>query len=226
MRMIRVPVAWVGSLLVAVLLASTVLHASALAADEARAKLVKIWAYVTPEGGERRPLFERDRFVVPALVEAITEGALHIVLADGTELRLGSASRARLGAIRLSGADARIPIGLEQGAFRVITGAAPSAAFEIESPTARLRILGTNIIVIVASDGATEVSVYQGRVAVAPRASDATYEVMPGRGLAVAASGVVSEGAALKRGDSGLNRRGGKGRRHGGGPAPGGGGAR
>lgn len=150
---------------------SAVLHAGSLAAEEATAKLVKSWAYVTPEGGERRPLFERDRFATPALIEAIAEGALHIVLADGTVLRLGSASRARLGAIQLSGGDARVRLGLEQGAFRLITGDAPSAAFEIESPTARLRILGTNIVVIVASDGATEVSVYQGRVVVTPSAS-------------------------------------------------------
>lgn len=52
-------------------------------------------------------------------------------------------------------------------------------------------------------------------------ASDTSYEVTAGRGLAVSASDVVSEGTALHRGDSGLNLRGGKGRRDGGGPAPG-----
>ena len=185
------------------------------------AKLVKTWAYLTPDGDRRRPLFQRDGVQAPATIETIDKGALHVRFTDGTDLRLGSASRAQLGEIRVDGRDPSLPLILERGAFRLITGRSPPSAFELTTPTARIRILGTNIIVIVADDGATQVNVYQGEVAVMPVSGGATHEVAEGRNLTVAASGTVSEGSAITRGDSGLNRRGGKGRRGGRGPAPG-----
>jgi len=68
-------------------------HLSAQSASPAgEVAAVAVWAFGTPEGGPRGGLFLGNPVFAQERLETVENGALHVELAEDTQLRLGSAS--------------------------------------------------------------------------------------------------------------------------------------
>jgi hypothetical protein len=160
----------------AALFAALTLAASA--AGEARAQTVVgdvtavlRWAYGTPPDADRRDLFVGNEVVYRELLQTVKDGALHVHLADETELRLGSASSVSLDEFVYDpAADTGAMVAtVAVGVARFITGATANGRFVVETPVAVVIPRGTEFSVWVEEGGATVIWVQDGSVEVRPR---------------------------------------------------------
>lgn len=125
---------------------------------------VLIWAFGTPPTAARRDLYERTRVVANEAVETVENGALHLRLRDGSEFRLGPASRATLDTFVYDPGTntGEMTLSLLRGTFRYISGRLNKQNIRILTPTAAIGLRGTDIFVHVAEDGTTSLGVREG----------------------------------------------------------------
>jgi hypothetical protein len=129
------------------------------------------WAYGTPPGADRRDLFVGNDVVYRELLQTVEDGALHVHLADETEVRLGSASSVKLDEFvydPAAGAGTLVAT-VAEGVARFITGATGKGRFVVETPVAVVIPRGTEFSVWVEADGSTVIWVQEGSVEVRPR---------------------------------------------------------
>lgn len=129
------------------------------------------WAYGTPPGAGRRDLFVGNDVVYRELLQTVEDGALHVHLADATELRLGSASSVMLDEFVYDPAadTGTLVATVAKGVARFITGATENGRFVVETPVAIVTPRGTEFSVWVEEDGSTVIWVQDGSVEVTPR---------------------------------------------------------
>ena len=154
---------------------------------------VLVWAYSTPPGGSRKPLFVRDSVVMGAVVETVREGGLHVRFLDDSEIRLGPESRLTIDTFVYDPAAGResASVRLGIGILRYISGRMRSDGVSIDSPVAGIGLRGTDLVVEVAADGTTYVAVDVGRVEVTARTSGASETVSTGQAVVVSADGTT-----------------------------------
>ncbi|MBX6323209.1 MAG: FecR domain-containing protein [Rhodospirillaceae bacterium] len=131
---------------------------------------VRVWAYGTPPERQRRDLFVGNDVVYRESLETVDDGALHVRLRDGTDLRLGSASRVVLDEFIYdpdAGAGTLLAT-VAKGVCRFITGEAERGRFVVGTPVATIVPRGTEFSVWVEADGSTRVWVQSGTVEVTP----------------------------------------------------------
>ncbi len=156
-------------------------------------RLIKAWAYGTPPQSTRRSLYVKDRMVADEFVETVVDGALHIRFADDTEFRLGAASSARLDRFvyNPNAGVGELSASLSKGAFRFITGRIPAPGYRLRTPVATVGVRGTDLVVLVAGDGTSIISVLAGLVEVTPTAAPAVT-VAAGQAVVVSPAGTSS----------------------------------
>jgi hypothetical protein len=153
-------------------------------------RVVDVWAYGTPPGAQRQDRFVRDAVVQQELLETVENGSMAVRFADGTELRLGSASQATLDNFVYSSdqTGGQMAASLTRGAFRFISGRIDKGGVQLRTPTALIGIRGTDFLVTVAASGATVISVISGIVTVQPAGGGAAVAVNAGQTVGVAAA--------------------------------------
>lgn len=128
------------------------------------------WAYGTPPGASRRNLFVGNDVVYRELLQTVEDGALHVQLADATELRLGSASTVVLDEFVYDPAadTGALVATVAKGVARFITGGTENGRFVVRTPVATVSPRGTEFSVWVEEDGSTRIWVQAGSVVVTP----------------------------------------------------------
>jgi hypothetical protein len=163
-----------GLLMAALVAAALVGSAPARAAGNTVAgdvMVVKVWAFGTaPDSSETRDLHRADPVYVRDSLETVQDGALHVRLADDTELRLGSSTRIVLDEfVYQPDANATTVLtNISKGVARFITGKVARKNFVVTSPAAAITARGTVFSVWVRPDGTTTVWVQEGQVEVRP----------------------------------------------------------
>lgn len=141
-------------------------------ADEAAGEVaaMRMWAYGTPPGQDRRDLFLMDEVVVRELLETVEKGALHVRLRDNSMLRLGSASRVVVDEFvyQPDTDSATLLATVSKGVCRFVSGHAATRRLEVRTPSATIAARGTMFSVWVNEDGSTTIWVQTGSVEVTP----------------------------------------------------------
>jgi len=128
---------------------------------------LRVWAYGTaPDGAARRDLFMADPVYVRDTLETVTDGALHVELADQSVLRLGSATQMVVDEFVYedSAGSLEFLASISKGVCRFVTGRAKSKKFRVQTPTASIVARGTTFSVWVDGNGETVVWVQEGEV--------------------------------------------------------------
>ena len=128
-----------------------------------------MYAYGTPEGEPRNALFARGRVFASERIETVRTGGMQIDFVDGTVLRLGSSSDIILDAFVYDpdSGTGQLVANIGKGAFRFVTGKLGGPNFKVVTPTAVIGVRGTDFVVRVGEDGATQVAVLDGEVEMA-----------------------------------------------------------
>jgi hypothetical protein len=131
---------------------------------------VRVWAYGTPPTADRRDLFMGNDVVYRERLETVENGALHVELRDGTQLRLGSRSSVLLDEFIYdpSRGPGTLLATVAKGVCRFIAGDTERGSFVVRTPVASIVPRGTEFSVWVEPDGSTRVWVQSGTVEVTP----------------------------------------------------------
>jgi ferric-dicitrate binding protein FerR (iron transport regulator) len=169
-------------------------------------RAVKVWAFGTPAEGNRRDLFLKDQVHVRELLETVQNGALHVRLADDTELRLGSATRVVLDEfVYQPEADAATVLAnIYKGVARFITDKVAKKDFTVVTPSASITARGTEFSVWIGADGTTTVWVQEGQVEVTPRNGRPSALVNEGEIVSAGLTGDIDLDAPRPASDPGI----------------------
>jgi hypothetical protein len=139
---------------------------SALSAEIGTVEEVRLYAYGTPDGQAKRALFSRDQVTENEIVETVSDGALTLVLRDGTHFRLGGASKVTLDAFVYDPDTSigKMSLNLSKGVFRFVSGSMRKEGVKLVKPTAIIGIRGTDFTVTVGADNSTTVQVDEGEI--------------------------------------------------------------
>ncbi len=174
------------------LLAALIFPAGGHAADSIGAvNAVIVYAYGSPPGASRKPIYLHDAVFADEVVETIRNGGLHILFRDDTDLRLGSASTMTLDKF-IYNPDTNageLVASMSRGVFRFITGKIKKQGVSLKTPTSLIGIRGTDLTVVVQDDGTTQIAVAQGSVTVTPVNGGDAATVNAGQGATVGAAG-------------------------------------
>ena len=136
---------------------------TATAQEVGNVNVVVNYAYGTPPGDEKAAIYKRDKIYANEVVETVTDGGLHIIFADQTDLRLGSKSRLVIdnyvydpGNPNQAGV-----FSLTSGVLRLISGQMNKQGVLVRTPDAEIGIRGTDIQVTTGEQG-TELAVFKG----------------------------------------------------------------
>jgi len=125
----------------------------------------------TPAGGSQSALYYNDKVYQQELVRTIENGRTVIRFLDRTKLQLGSASELVLDTFVYDPDKSvgEMLVDLGPGAFRFISGKLKfRKGFQFKTPLVAIGVRGTDFLVTVASNGATQVAVLDGEVEIAP----------------------------------------------------------
>ncbi len=198
--------AWLSAGLAVGLLGSAV-AAQTAAPIAGEIAAVRVWAYGTPpDSGERRDLFLSDSVFVRERLETVSDGALHVRLADDTMLRLGSASVVILDEfIYRPEADSwSLLASVGKGVCRFITGKAAQKELIVRTASATIAARGTEFSVWVFEDGSTTVWVQDGEVEVTPADGSPSARVGSGEIVSAPIAGGVLLDAPRPAADPGI----------------------
>jgi hypothetical protein len=150
--------------ILAALIAFECAPAAAQTVEIGDVRRVLIWAYGTPPTAARRDLYERSKVVANEVVETVENGALHLRFSDGSEFRVGPASRATLDSFVYNPSTnaGEMVLTMVRGTFRFISGRLNKQNLRLVTPTAAIGLRGTDIFIHVAADGTTSLGVRDG----------------------------------------------------------------
>lgn len=128
-------------------------------------------AFGIPPDAGRGPKSLRDDVVFQETLETAAESALLIRFVDETELTMGESAVVMVDEYVYdpSGGTGNMVISLSVGAFRFVSGKMPKGGITITTPSAVIGVRGTILLILVALDGSTLVSVLQGVVEILTR---------------------------------------------------------
>lgn len=183
---------------IAAMLAVALAGGAATAQSIGQVQTVVVWAYGTPPGGSREDRYVNDSVVAAETVETPENGAMHLRFNDGSQLRLGSASRATLDRfVYDSGTgNGEMSANLARGAFRFISGKLNKSGVRLRTPNALIGIRGTDFLVNVDPFGATLVSVLSGIVTVQNLNGGGTASISAGQAVSIAANSTAAPAPA------------------------------
>jgi len=192
---------------IAALLSLPVLGPVQAAERIGRVDLVEVWATGTPEGGRTAAKFVGNPVEARETVATTEGGALHLTLADRTELRVGSNATLRLDEYVYDpkAGTGKATLAVSRGIARFVTGRMRKEQFAVRTPSVEIGVRGTDFSVWVEADGRTTIWVTEGAITVRPLSGGVIADVGADETVAVAAGGtVVQRNAARPLTDPGL----------------------
>ncbi len=172
-----------------------------------RVELVEVWATGTPEGGREAAKFIGNGVLARETVTTSAGGALHLILADRTELRVGSNATLKLDEYVYDpkGGAGKATLAVTRGIARFITGRMQKEQFAVRTPNVEIGVRGTDFSVWVEPDGRTTIWVTEGAITVRPLTGGAIADVGADETVAVAPGGAeVQRNAPRPPPDPGL----------------------
>lgn len=126
----------------------------------------------TPPGAAKRQLVLTAPVVFDELIETGPESALEIIFSDGTRLQLGAEASLVIDSFVYDPAtqDGEMVLRLAEGAFRFASGAIRKDDVRLITPSLSLGIRGTELVIAVDPDGATDMNALRGTAVCAPLA--------------------------------------------------------
>lgn len=191
----------------ALLLAVTGRPAAAQSAIAGDVVALRVWAYGTaPGGASRRDLFMADPVYVRDTLETVTDGALHVELADRSVLRLGSATQMVVDEFVYEDSAGSLAFlaSISKGVCRFVTGKAKTKKFRVQTPTASIVARGTIFSVWVDGNGETVVWVQEGEVDVTSAVDGGSATVGATEIVRAPAAGGIELNAARPPNDPGI----------------------
>jgi hypothetical protein len=168
---------------------------------------LRVWAYGTaPGGASRRDLFMADPVYVRDTLETVTDGALHVELADRSVLRLGSATHLVVDEFVYEDSAGSLAFlaSISKGVCRFVTGRAKTKKFRVQTPTASIVARGTIFSVWVDGNGETVVWVQEGEVDVTSAIDGGSATVGATEIVRAPAAGGIEPDAARPPNDPGI----------------------
>lgn len=140
-----------------------------------KVQLLHVYGYETPPGAAREALYVRDDVVADTEIESVRDGRIDVRFVDGTQLIVGPETKIKIDRFvydpdKTAG---EMSLNITRGVMRFVTGRMASKSYRIQTPTATLGIRGTDVVVAVADDGATDAFVIDGGVDVTSSGGDA-----------------------------------------------------
>jgi hypothetical protein len=158
-------------------------------------KLVNV-AYGAPPGAaEKGRKGLKDGVVFQESLETGVKSALVVRFQDDTNLTMGASAALVVDRFVYDPdvGEGQLVISLAQGAFRFVSGVIPSSGVSIQTPSAIIAIRGTELIINVAANGATTVSVVRGAIQVQPRGTTIFVPVDEEQSVGVSSDGTAGE---------------------------------
>ncbi len=189
-----------SSIAAPILIAAAAL-AAWIAAPPARADLVGLViqlekdAFGTPPDAQREKKQLRFPVVSNELLETDSASKILIEFLDETTLTMGENASLRIDTMIYDPKAAKVTMVVELtlGAFRYVSGLVGQDNVRILTPSTHIGIRGSDAMIVVASDGATTISVFSGAFTVTPRVGVST---VTGAAITAIASQAVSVSAA------------------------------
>ena len=125
-----------------------------------------------------RTLVIKDDVYSNERVSTAADGAARFVFQDKTILSVGASSTVTLDEFVFD-ADAsksKVALSMSKGVMRFVSGNLPKARYSIKTPTAVIGIRGTIVVIAVALNGLTTVTVVEGAVTVSAAGTTATVD--------------------------------------------------
>lgn len=165
-----------------------------------RVELVEVWATGTPEGGRQAAKFVGNGVLARETVATSEGGALHLILADRTELRVGSNATVKLDEYIYDpkGGASKATLAVSRGIARFVTGRMQKEQFAVRTPNVEIGVRGTDFSVWVEPDGRTTIWVTEGAITVRPLTGGAVADVGANETVAVAAGGTEVQRNAVR----------------------------
>jgi len=169
-------------------------EAQVLAVGQAKLIVRTVWG--TVETSRRQLVVDADVYW-QELIETAAESAAKMQFLDGTTLSTGPDSRVRIDEFVYAGGPgaSKVVIDIGRGIMRFVSGASPSTAYRVRTPSAMIGVRGTDFTVTVGEDGATRVLVRRGEIEFTASASGASVVVYAGEASAVEAGGMLPPAA-------------------------------
>lgn len=150
----------------ATLAALTISHDLVAAQRVGLIETLKNAAFGIPPDAGRGPKSLRDDVVFRETLETASESALLLRFVDDTKLTMGESAVVMVDEFVYDPARGagNMVISLSVGAFRFVSGKMPKGGVVIQTPSVVIGIRGTELLILVAADGTTLVSVLRGAV--------------------------------------------------------------
>lgn len=152
-------------------------------------------AFGIPPDAARGPKSQDDDIVFKETIETIEDSAMLVRFLDETKLTIGENAIVMMDEFVYAPKQGlgRMVISLSQGAFRYVSGNLPKGGVTIQTPSAVIGIRGTELLILVALDGSTLLSVISGLVNITPRFGGLAVAVREDQSVGVSSDGEIGE---------------------------------
>ena len=150
-------------------------------------------AFGIPPDAARGPKSQNDDIVFQEVIETIEDSAMLVRFRDSTELTIGEKAIVMMDEFVYAPKQGlgTMVISLSQGAFRYVSGNLPKGGVTIQTPSALIGIRGTELLILVALDGSTLVSVIRGLISLTPRFGGVAVAVREDQSVGVSSDGEI-----------------------------------
>jgi hypothetical protein len=150
-------------------------------------------AFGIPPDAARGPKRQDDAIVFQETIETLEESAMLVRFNDSTELTIGEKAIVLMDEFVYAPKQGlgKLVISLSKGAFRFVSGNVPKGGVTIQTPSALIGIRGTELLILVALDGSTLISVISGLISLTPRFGGAAVAVQEDQSVEVSSDGEI-----------------------------------
>lgn len=150
-------------------------------------------AFGIPPDAARGPKRQDDDIVFQETIETIEDSAMLVRFRDSTELTIGEKAIVTMDEFVYAPKQGlgTLVISLSQGAFRYVSGNVPKGGVTIQTPSALIGIRGTELLIFIALDGSTLLSVISGLVNLTPRFGGVAVAVAQDQSVGVSSDGEI-----------------------------------
>lgn len=152
-------------------------------------------AFGIPPDAARGPKSQDDDIVFQETIETVEDSAMLVRFLDQTKLTIGESAIVLMDEFVYDPKQGlgTMVISLSQGAFRYVSGNLPKGGVTIKTPSAVIGIRGTELLILVALDGSTLISIISGLINLTPRFGGVAVAIGENKSVEVSSDGEIGE---------------------------------